>query len=91
MPLERLARELSSSNETWLVSIGPVPGFLPVSHVRTAAVGLNPQSRTFQARIEADSEADAEAIGRDLNGDVKGRTVTASGAIPATVIGLASG
>lgn len=85
-PLERLARELSSSNETWVVSVGPVPGFLPVSHVSTAAVGINPQSRRFQARIEADSESDAEAIGRDLSGDVNGRTVTASGAIPARLL-----
>ncbi len=80
--LERLASELSSSNEAWLVSMGPVPGFLPVSRVRTAAIGLNLQSRTFQARIETDSEAQAEAVGRDLNGGVKARTVTASGAIP---------
>jgi hypothetical protein len=81
-PLERLASGLSSSNEAWLVSIGPAPGFVPVPSVATAAIGLNPQSRTFEARIEANSEADAAVIAREIGGGVKGRTVTAAGAIP---------
>lgn len=80
--LERLAAGLSSSNEAWLVSIGPAPGFVSVASVTTAAIGLNPHLQTFEARIEANSEVDAAAIGRDLNGGVKGRIVTASGAVP---------
>jgi hypothetical protein len=84
--LKRLASEIPSNNEAWIVSVGPAPGFLPVRQITAARAAIDPLACRFDFAAEANSVADAAAIADALNGKTEGRRVVASDPIPSIVL-----
>ena len=80
--LEQLASKIPSANAAWFASVGPAPGFLPVTRVRSARGGIDPATRRIETVVEAQSTEDARAIAQTLNGTAGGNTVRAVGPVP---------
>jgi len=79
--LEKLRSLISSTNEVWFVSSGPLPDMFPVSHAISARGGFNVKSRKIDVIVEAASPATARAIAEAVGGRIEGSRAVANGPI----------
>ncbi len=84
--LRKLTDEIPSTNYAWFTSVGPVPSFLPVSKIKTARAGFDPQTRILDLMVEAESAGAAKSTGDTIGGSVEGTRVTFQGPARANLI-----